>query len=189
MAEYFGYNDTTGLSSGQASVSWIRNGVYSWTNADFTCPGAGSRTLSELAFYCKSNGGTPGHIRVAIYDTSRNLIAEGSAELTVSSTTAGWVTHSAFVDPAGSPSTPILTGGTDYILVFAVDSTDVTIYYTAGSNGDVAYNTNDYTGGFPDTLASGTNYNRRYPIRAGVEEVGGGSVLLHAQHYYRLLKG
>lgn len=189
MAEYFGYNNTTGLFTVQSGAAlWLRNSVYSWTDASFTCPGTGSRSLTELALYCKSNGGTPGHILVAIYDTSLNLIAEGSTELTVSSTTAGWVTHSAFVDPAGSPSTPSLTGGTDYVLVFTTDSTDITLYYTNGTSGDTRYALTDYTAGFPDTIATGTSFTRRYPIRAGVDTPSG-SILAHAQHYYRLLRG
>lgn len=169
--EYFGNTDTTAATSfdewGGYTIRWRSDAT-----AYYTCPGSGSRTLQSMELYCKSNGGTPGTIRLALFDTSLNLVAEGSATVTVSSTTVGWVGHLTAADlrpVGGSSGDPItLTGGTNYLPAYSASSSDVRIAYEVVGT-SMTYLNNNYTGGFPTTIAAGTNLNQSFRMKLGVQ--------------------
>jgi hypothetical protein len=159
--EYFGHNAPSFPASYNGTPATWYTLTASWQGDSYswTCPGTGTKQLTALQAFVKTNGGTPGNIRMALYDTSDNLIAEGASEITVDNTTAQWIGHTSFLDSNGNPATINLTGGTTYRFAFSTDSNDVVIYYhdTAGSSGDQKYQTVDYTGGFPDPYSGGRN--------------------------------
>lgn len=167
MPTYFG-ETTTSSNLDSHAVFTILN--YTNDGGRFTCPGSGNQTLVELSAWVKSGGGTPGNIRMALFEAGTgtvNKIAEGTAEVTVSSTTLGWVGHLAATSITPNPTT--LTGGTDYTIVLCGDANDVKMTFNAG--GDQRFNTTDYTGGFPSSLnkAAMAGAGFRYIFRAGVE--------------------
>lgn len=156
---------------------------------DYVCPDTGSQIIKEMGFRCHDNGGG-GNIRIAIYDTSLNLLFEGSAEIAVSGgATPAWYTHTSFLDAAGDPAaSPAITGGTSYILAVTADG-DIHGHKAAGSSGDHKYIATDYTGGFPDPIAAGTNSATLEDVRCGVEPapVGGANIVPIIDHHNRMM--
>jgi hypothetical protein len=137
-------------------------------NIEFTCPGSGNQTVVELSSYCKTNGGTPGNIRLAVYNNDWTAkICEGSAEVNVDSSEYGWRGH--LVQSGITPNPTTLTGGVKYRIALTQDSTDVRFGYQLGSSGDIGYTWGDYTDGFPSSLTSGSDYTFRWCMRCGVE--------------------
>jgi len=122
--EYFGRNTTAGVEdSGDVGYCFGNNpAVTAWT-----CPGTGNYTVQELTWYCKHSTGTAAQIRLGIYNAAGDtLIGEGTAAVTVDSTTAGWYGHTtqASVKAAGGSSPCTLVGGTSYLLGGAIDETN-----------------------------------------------------------------
>jgi hypothetical protein len=72
MSEYFG-PDSTDLGTQDGGFG----GYPIILGKKYRCPGAGSRTVESIELWCKSNGGTPGNIKLAIYDSSKNLVCRG----------------------------------------------------------------------------------------------------------------
>jgi len=141
-----------------------------------TCPGSGSKTLVSLAVYVENAGASAGTARVAIYGPvdgthDHTLIAQGSAAITVPSTSLSWVEHTAFVNSSGaSIPTVTLTGGSTYQLVAsATGGNGVSFGWgTAGAHNQ--FDSNNYTTGFPATIAfSGDQADEMPDIRAGVQ--------------------
>lgn len=169
--EYFGYLDTASLVSLDEWGGYtVRNHA---TNDPFTCPGTGTRRVVSLELWCKSLGGTPGVIRIAIYDTSLNLIGQGAATVTVGSTTEGWVGHVTTADlkPAGGSAGQAvnLTGGNSYVFAYSSSSGDVRIPFVLTA-ANTYYQATNNTGGFPDPLGgSETNHNEKFGGRVGVQ--------------------
>lgn len=182
---YFGYTDTSGLSWYAIDTQTIRNKT---TNASFVCPGTGTQKLISLGLYVKG-GDTASDIRLAIYDTSLNFIAQGSAKITIGIlVAAAWAEHTAFTNVAGNPIFPTLTGGTTYVVAVTMDDQGASKAYKAVANGDVLYLATDYTdAGFPDPLAAGAADTTGIRIQAGVEPAG--TVVPQAMAYYRRLRG
>lgn len=158
--QYFGSTDTSGGEDPVGSYltpAWARNGDYI---TGFTCPGSGSMTIKELQVYCRLSSGT-GNMRMAVYSAAHALIAQ-TDEIAVS-TTAGWQ------GPTNLSLGP-LTGGVQYDLAYSYDVSTFGIWCMIGSMGDVTFGGADYTGGFPASLADGTDWDRMVAIRCGVEE-------------------
>lgn len=171
VTEYFGYTTTASLTS---SDDW---GGYTIRNNNalnpFTCPGSGTRVVQSLEIWCRSVGGVPGVLLIAIYDTSLNLVGQGTAAVTVSSTTAGWVGHTTtlLLKPAGGIAGQAvnLTGGTNYILAYSCSSGDTKIPYNPNGNTMYFQNTNN-TAGFPNPLGgSETIFGEQFGARIGVQ--------------------
>jgi hypothetical protein len=154
---YFGETAQTSFDTGAAGAIAFRN-----LNKTYTCPGTGNKSLVELSAYVRSGGGTPGHVRLAIYDTSNNLIYQGNVEVTVSNTTADWIGHTGITGV-------ILQGGTNYKIAASFDSSDVQPSYYIGTLGDHSSYSADYTGGWPSSLADGGNEDWIKSVRAGVQ--------------------
>jgi hypothetical protein len=165
--EYFGAGVATGAFYGDMDT-------YRNKATNYTCPGSGNMTLVSLGAYCKKDTGAAGNVRVAIYNTSLDLIAQGSAEISVTSTSASWIEHTSFTDSAGTPVSPVLTGGTNYILIIARDSVQVLTEYDIVSSGNMATKWDEYTGGFPATFVDSADSTIQYNVRCGVEAAGGG---------------
>lgn len=158
---YFGTQTSTVDPTG---VSFFGSGNVVALNysTEFTCPGTGNKTLKGIYFWGKSGGGTAANVRLAVYDNSTtvpSLIAQGSAQFSVSSTTAAWIGHTAFVDFGGSPITPTLVGGTKYRLGWTNETNDSQFGYVSGASDAWKYIVADETGGFSatQTFASFTN--------------------------------
>jgi hypothetical protein len=168
---YFG-NEVFDGASTLSSYAEFNNDA---TNA-YICPGAGAQDVNSLEMYYKQ--GT-GNIRCAIYTTSRVLVMQGSAQVAVAGGVDAWVGHTAFVDAAGTPiASPQLTGGTHYLLVTTADGADVASGCTAVASGNSKYISAEYTGGFPDPIAAGSNDTNLFSVRCGVTAApaaGGGS--------------
>lgn len=75
--QYFG--NTSPASTRSASPS----GTVGNKSQVYTAPGSGNQTLVELSAKCSRERNSAVTIRVAIYDTSNNLIAQGSAAVNV----------------------------------------------------------------------------------------------------------
>lgn len=153
---YFG-----GCQSDGSPLAGFTNDFYVaqyWYNdpsiLSYTCPGVGTRTVTELSHYCKNRGATTS-IRLGIYDIAGNLLYQGDSAATISSTSNSWVGHTSFLDSGGSPATPQLIGGTNYIIVVAMK--DGGVSYTHITAGVVGNSTKgiagDQTGGLPTTIS------------------------------------
>lgn len=169
MPTYFGH---TTPSATYTDDNWdtYRNKGYI---TGYTCPGSGSQVAKELSVYCKSIDGGSIPLRLAIYDPSHNLVGQGKQAFTLSNTTADWyghLTQAEIVDKDGIlPS--YLIGGQQYDLAFTFYSvsTNFRFFRDFGSPGDSTVIEADYTGGFPSTLADGTDISRQYNVRCGVD--------------------
>lgn len=178
------------LASGKAPVSfgpissadygdgfqqWGTWAIYSHpSDTSYVCPGTGNKRLYSLQFWAKSNGGTPGTGRIAIYDTSFNLIGQGVSTFTVSSTTPQWIGHVGYnsLKPiGGNAGDPVyLTGGTQYIVAFSTSNTDLRIgYKSVGTSVSSSwYKINDWTSGFPNSFTAGTQFTERLPVKVEI---------------------
>lgn len=154
MATYFGPSGITSNAGGPAAL-WLRT-------AAATCPGSGSQTVKELSSYIRY---TSGNTRLALYDTSGNLICQGTGEVAIGNT-AGWQGH--LVQSGITPNPTTITGGTSYKIAITVDVAGVVAYYVAGAGGQ-DYGLGDYTGGFPSTLGAGSDPGNVFAIRCGVD--------------------
>lgn len=176
--EYFGDLNESYISERALSP-------YSMVTKNYSCTKNGP--LVNLSCWCKSNGGTPGHLRMALYASDGAFICQGSGEITVSATSFAWAnaTHTEFVDSVGSSCSPTLSSGTEYKIAWSSDSTDVYFAYSSGSNGDTNYKEADYTSGFPSSIGSGWSpYTQLYAVRFGVGDTSGLSIPV-AQAIYR----
>ena len=162
--EYFGQqtDDTDDTFNVQFAWYWGKS---------FVCPGSGSVLINELSAYVKLISGSP-HIRLGIYDTSGNRLAQGTAEVSVVGASYSWQGHMTAADCGNV----YLTGGQSYKLALACDAIQAGIrYQSGGSSGDVRYNGVDYTGGLPATIgATDSPWTGWWLMRCGVE-TGGGS--------------
>jgi len=171
---YFGGCTSTGNPLGGTSTDTLS--AFSTEN-DSTlslvqCPGTGNFQLVQLGLYCKV-ASSAAHIRLAIYGPvdgthNTNLVAQGSAALTVSSTSLGWVDHFAFTDASNNPITPNLVGGQKYRLMATADLSGCA--FTFSANGANHYDATVRTTGWPATLAAlpNNNGNEFVDIRVGV---------------------
>jgi len=168
---YFGNNDDgAGQNPFNASWTWF-------LVVGYTCPGTGLQNLITLDI--NINTVDTGNIRMAIYDTVGNFIAQWDDQYTPGGT--GWFAKTSFVDEGEAPINPQLTGGVNYILAATQDgagSTHSIKYDTVGEN-TVKYVTSDYTEGFPDPIViSSPASDREFCFRAGVEPAAaGGSIV------------
>lgn len=169
MSTYFG-NNTDGIDDAYLSgYTNFQNPTY----IPYVCPGSGLQNVDELGIRAYSIN--PGNVRCAIYDTSKNFLMQGSVEIAVVSPSATWYTHTAFVDQAGTPiTTPQLTGGVTYLLVSTADGSELSAQRDIVTAGYCKYLSNDYTGGYPTSLAAGTDSSSKICIRCGVTEAAGG---------------
>lgn len=160
---YFGNTDLGGiLHSNPAAAFWKSN-----KNVTFTSPASpATQTICEISIRARTAGGTPGNVRMAVYSAdSATLICQGSAEVSVNSTTAWW----AHVYP-NLTGTCQLEASTDYVLAVSGDSTDVQLGYDSVTSGDYQSSNVDYTDtGFPTPLPGGTNSSTSIHIRVGVQ--------------------
>src|SRR5258706_9798599 len=113
MATYFGLCDSSGnpsaaaaANSGGAETDW--NGTQT-----YTCPGSGTQTIVEISADVKNV--TNYNIRLAVYDTSGTLIAQGTAAVAVTGAADSWQGHLAQANITPNPAT--LTGGGNYLVV------------------------------------------------------------------------
>lgn len=168
MTTYFGETTPGGYSDHAPVCYWWRN-----KNKVFTCPGSGAQDLVELSAYVYRIALGTGHIRLAIYDTSNNLLYQGSAEVTVDNADPDWIGHTGITGQT-------LTGGTNYRIALTTDSSDVEVYYNLYSIGDFTSLPADYTGGWPNPLADQDDDDYAHNARAGVDPPiivpGGGPV-------------
>lgn len=161
---YFGHEAGTYPDATDATYVLLNGAVA------FTCPGSGTQDIKSLGCYGKSNGGTPGNFRCAIYDTSYNLIAQHSAEVEMSGTTPSWQGES-----QGLTGTLVLTGGVNYKICVTFDSNDCGPYFSIVPDGDGAYlYGSDLTGGFPAVLDTPFGFIYLFNVRCGVDPAGGG---------------
>ncbi|MCU0521326.1 MAG: hypothetical protein MUF84_11620 [Anaerolineae bacterium] len=187
---YFGRNleDAGSSSVTVAGYAWRNNPAQ----VDYVCPGSGNQKLVELSVRGRlNNAGDTGLIRLAIYNTSLGLLYEGSAAVSLTQTSAYWAGHTAFLDVDGNPvATPLLTGGTSYIIAVSAILTSgaIYIYRGSGSSGDYKfYNTTDYTVGFPNEIAAGSDSTSLVDMRAGVEPYVPPDYDFTERHHVRLV--
>ncbi len=165
---YFGLCNSDGTPTDTGSDSTAGTPIIIWNNHSsfpFTCPGAGTQNVVELSAMVHLVSGTP-HIRMAIYSTDYStVVAQGTAEVTVSGASDSWQGHMT----AASVGNATLTGGTAYVLVYGHDG-DAASDHVKTSAG--YYNTTDKTGGYSGALPAGSN-GYIWPVRCGVEPAGG----------------
>jgi hypothetical protein len=167
---FFGFTDSSvtggSNSTGDGGAAWGNNAHSGF--GDFVCPGIDSQFIHEMSCWVKSGGGTPGSIRVAIYDSAQTtLIAEGAAEITVSSTDYSWVGH--LNQAAITPNPAKIYGGLKYTILYAITGNDVTQYAISdGQAGANATGTDWSLNGFPASLSGFNNTNFRRGVRVGL---------------------
>jgi hypothetical protein len=162
---YFGYNEN-GTDTGNTALGY---GYGSASPCVMTCPGSGKQAVKELGVRLEASSGTV-TFRISIYTTGNAFVTQGSAAIVTSQYPAGWVSHTSFVDQAGSPATPELDGGTDYRIVYSGTKTGTSSVMRANSGTLYYLNAGDYSGGYPSSLptADGT-LGWTYCLRCGVE--------------------
>jgi hypothetical protein len=168
MTTYFGYPangaDPVGATRDSNGNLVLGNAGYT---TGFTCPGSGYQNVVELSAWVEASG-AGNHMRMAVYNSSDQLMAQGSAEVELSGGPS-WQGH---MSAGAITVTTQLTGGTTYYLRYCKDY-DGAIgdeFYITGTSGDYKYTatTGDYTGGYPTTLTLASNTAGRYCIRCGV---------------------
>lgn len=171
MAEYFG-NQNNNATDDQGGRSLV------WNNATYQCPGSGSFNVQELSCYCYSTAAV--NLLLGIYDTSGNLVGEGTAKVAMqadggSPTWQGHMTEAA-VKAAGGSSPCVLTGGTSYYLAVYTDALSSASYvrYDNAGVGIRFVSGGDNLTAMPATLpAYSSASNMAYAIRCGVDPAGG----------------
>jgi hypothetical protein len=154
-AEWFG-ETTLGTSDAIGETRYNDNAI----TPQYTCPGVGLRQVTHMRVRTL---GYSGNCRIAIYDTSLNLIAQ-TAEF--APTVNGW-------NPAGV-GRPILggpiylTGGQNYLLAGTFEA-NTYYYYNSVTNGS-KYFASEYTNdpGFPNPIGAGAASGKRLIIQAWV---------------------
>lgn len=182
--DYFGNNSAgDGDSALSGYIAWNDNSGVVWT-----CPGSGLQKVNELGVLVYVTSGSA-NVRCGIYNSSGNLVMQGSAKIAVTETdSAGvWKTHTSFVDGAGNAiTTPQLTGGQNYYLVNTGDGTTLRQRRTAVTSGYTKYRSSEYTSDMPDTIpASPTNGTNLACIRCGVTPASSGISIPVLQSSYR----
>ncbi len=165
---YFGYqNDKTepaGLTYSQNNTG-NEFDVYKASFHQYT---GTTGTLKELCGHARKNT-QDSTMRIAIYDNSGNLVAKGSADITINSATPQWWCHTTFTDASDAPVTPTISNGTYYRIADATADGQVFLGYVAGTSGDMGYNVSYGPSTMPDAVPSLTNSSRHRAIIAGVQ--------------------
>lgn len=188
MATYFGCQTTDydNIAYGPA---------ISITAVAYTCPGSGSQNIQELSAYCMRSGGTAVNVRLGVYTTAGALVAEGTGEVAVTGSSNAWQGHmsQSAVKAAGGSSPGVLTGGTNYYLVFACDGT-VSQALLLGGAATYKYTASDYTGGMPSDISgsffttdAGAGSESQQTIRCGVDAAPAAGVWFPKRNAYRPL--
>jgi hypothetical protein len=166
MTTYFGYPangaDPSGATQDTNAQITIGNSGYT---TGFTCPGSGLQNIDEISAWVHKPS-TAGNIRLAVYDVSRNLMAQGSAAVAVNSGPS-WQGH---MTSGGITTTTQLTGGTTYYIRYTKNSNVTSEYYITGSAGDFGYTeaTLDIDGYSNPADAFVGSTSGRYCMRCGV---------------------
>lgn len=172
MTTYFGECNSDGsLHQSVAGYDYGGPNHIASFNATYQCPGSGTIDITSLGIYARS-GGTAGDIRLAIYDTSWNLICQWTNALSVSDDTPAWRD----VVAADMTGTKTLTGGTSYRIAYSMATDYPRIgYHTEFLSGDWKYEAGDYSaGGFPASLSEpndGSTAGRMF-VRVGLQDGG-----------------
>ena len=130
--------------------------------------------MVNLAAYVK---GTTKIVRLAVYDTSNNLLID-SDQCPFNDSSLAWQ------GKTWSSGYPTLTGGTSYRLALVVNSNNVIIAYDTGDSGDYTRGpgwVNYVTEGWPNPLADNDDGTQKVYIRCGVEAAAGGGATLTAE--------
>ena len=139
MAWVYTYGGVTDYTDGTTTNGWQPHNFGYGGRITFTAAG----TIDQLSAYCSkgSSGGTP-DLKMALYDTSGNLVKDGgSASLT--SSTQAWVDVTAFSSASVS--------ATDYFILTSSSEEWTEYGYNSandGSNSDAGYSA------FPDDPAT-----------------------------------
>ena len=162
--DYFGYQTLTGGAYGSGyDTTW-----QSRNTSTYRLTASKSGTIVSLEIYGYILSGTDSKIRLALYDTSYNLITQGTALKLLSNTSAAWVGHTEL-----NPNNSVVVAGTAYIMCFCFTSSNkVKYYYTAGSTGDIKQKAvSTYIGSdYPASLnySGETSINSNLAFRVGV---------------------
>lgn len=168
MTTYFGYQTTTGGSViiGPYNGYTYGSKISSYGANEFVCPGSGAQNITSIEAYCFQDlaGGV---LRLSVYllgtPTGESLKGEtASFQPNQNGDVPYWA--GAAVTQYGT-----LTGGLSYVLAMTAATQDGSVYGVVGSGGDSGYQANDYTAGFPATLALGSANTTRWAIRCGVD--------------------
>jgi len=161
-----------------AYFGFDNNGVTAFTKAGSfgvvgTCPGSGNQTIDSIGGRLYDSGGGL-KFRCAIYTSDgATLLTSGTAKKDQPDTEA-WAEQT----NAELSSPPHLVGGTNYLIVVSVDSTNFRIAVDGASVNSTA---SSYVDGFPSSISLGTSETYPECIRCGVTPaaaVGGGGGLI-----------
>jgi hypothetical protein len=175
--EYFGNNKDDIYNYAVKSLYYLVAG--------YICPGSGPQDLKTLDL--NIYGVDTGNLRVGLWDSDHNMVCQWDTVKTPVGT--GWLEVTSFVNYAGNPVTPQLTGGATYYLGMAGDASNAhLVYYSSVASGTAKYLSGVYSDALPAVLTGGTNGTREYCVRAGVEAAAGGSIVpIILQHIHRMM--
>ena len=178
MTTFFGLCDSAGNPTGAASDNNGGGGVSVWNNTavkTFTCPGSGSRTVTEISADVHLSAGTA-NIRCAIYSNDGStLIAQGTAAVALAGAVDAWQGH--LTQGTITPNPATLTGGTSYVLIASASGgsgTTNTDHADSTAN-SLKFDNTDRTAGYSGALPAGTIANPLWPVRVGLADVVSGA--------------
>lgn len=163
---YFGYCNSDGTSKTASTTGSLGGYTFCYAGVTFTCPGSGNQTLKALAVHVDGGAAALYYTKAALYDTSYNRIAYGTAAKLTPVSPAAWLEWSQ-ADITPNPCT--LTGGTAYKFALGVNNGAIIMSRDTGSTGDVIYIAADYAAFPADPYGSGTNYTMLFGCRGTVE--------------------
>ncbi len=157
---YFGEQTITGTLRNMYDETWI------YKNITHSTPAGGTWQVVAIEAYVKQSEAGK-NIRLAIYDTSKNLVCQGSAAVTVVSSTGAWEGHVGVSNISPNPCN--LSASTAYKLAATGDTNAYVNDVDTGSSGDMEEIGTNYTSGFPASMGSGSDSTRKLTIRVQIQ--------------------
>lgn len=153
----------TGYTDGTTNSGWQPQNFAYGGRVTFAEAG----TVNQLGAFMQNSGGAPHDVKIAMYDTSGNLVASGSLTLGALAT-MDWYDTSTF--------TPVNVSAADYIILASSSDSEGGTFYGFDSANDGSFATEVYATfpADPESITlegdTGNGYGRRVNF-----ETGGGS--------------
>ncbi len=151
--------------SGVSYTGFDNMAIGNGTGNYFVCPGTGTQNITEISAYLKSDDGTAGYVRLAVYDSSLNLVCQGNAKKSLTDTTAAWFGHTSSASELTGTCT--CTGGNNYVVLATTNNGHPDFAYTASGGASFEYykNSANCIDGFSDPMTSLSSFSNTMRVR------------------------